>query len=316
MEWVETTGRTVEDALDAALDQLGVDTDDVEFEVVQEPKAGLLGRREARLRARVKPLSREKPGGERRRRKGREGGGSGNGSRSRGGRGSGGGSGSGGGNKLAATAGEGARVSAANAEPVGGGNARPSGSGGRRRRGGRGRSGNSPAARTPNAGEAQEDRVSEGMVTVEEQAEAAAVFTRGLVDAFGYAAEVSTRREDEDTVIVDVTGEELGLLVGPKGATLQAIEELVRTAVQRRTEGHGARIHVDVGGYRAKRREALAQFAVGIAGEVLEAGEERELEPMSASDRKVVHDAVAGIGGVETSSAGEEPRRRVVISPV
>jgi spoIIIJ-associated protein len=157
--------------------------------------------------------------------------------------------------------------------------------------------------------------VSEGVVTVEEQADAAADFTRGLVDAFGYDADVTTRREDEDTVIVDVTGGDLGLLVGPKGVTLQAIEELVRTAVQRQTEGHGARIHVDVGGYRAKRRAALEQFAIGIAAEVRESGEGRALEPMSASDRKAVHDAVADLEGVQTSSEGEDPRRRVVISP-
>ena len=157
--------------------------------------------------------------------------------------------------------------------------------------------------------------MSETTVTVEEQADAAADFTRGLVVAFGYDAEVTTRREDEDTVIVDVSGADLGLLVGPKGATLHAIEELVRTAVQRQTEGHGARIHVDVGGYRAKRRAALGQFAVGVAEEVLASGEGRALEPMSASDRKAVHDAVADLAGVATTSEGEDPRRRVVISP-
>ena len=70
MEWVETTGRTIEEALDAALDELGVDADDVEYEVLVEPRAGLFGRiggSEARLRARVKPISREKPGDRRRR---------------------------------------------------------------------------------------------------------------------------------------------------------------------------------------------------------------------------------------------------------
>src|SRR3981189_3642886 len=61
MEWVETTGRTVAAALDAALDELGVDEQDVEYEVLEEGRAGLLGRRDARVRARVKPLSREKP---------------------------------------------------------------------------------------------------------------------------------------------------------------------------------------------------------------------------------------------------------------
>ena len=69
MEWVETTGRTIEDALDAALDELGVDENDVEYEVMAKPRGGILGRfgGEARIRARVKPISREKPGEPRRR---------------------------------------------------------------------------------------------------------------------------------------------------------------------------------------------------------------------------------------------------------
>jgi spoIIIJ-associated protein len=160
-----------------------------------------------------------------------------------------------------------------------------------------------------------EDREPVDDVTVEEQAEEAADFTRGLVDALAVDADVSTRREDEDVVIVDIEGPDLGLLVGPKGATLQAIEELVRTVVQRRTEGHGARIHVDVGGYRAKRRAALERFALDLAEQVRDSGEDRALEPMSASDRKVVHDAVATLDGVTTTSEGEEPRRRVVVRP-
>lgn len=311
MEWVETTGRTVADALDAALDQLGVDEDDVEYELLQEPKSGLLGRREARIRARVKPISREKPGGDRRRRKSREGGsGTGRGARNRSGRGAG---------RSGAKRPEGG-AGAPQPASTGGNDETPGAAAGgtgakRRRRGGRGGRGSRPATRAPGAADVQEDRVSETMVTVEEQGDAAAEFTRGLVVAFGYEAEVSTRREDDDTVIVDVSGADLGLLVGPKGATLHAIEELVRTAVQRQTEGHGARIHVDVGGYRAKRRAALGQFAIGVAEEVRESGEGRALEPMSASDRKAVHDAVADLAGVTTTSEGEDPRRRVVISP-
>jgi spoIIIJ-associated protein len=155
--------------------------------------------------------------------------------------------------------------------------------------------------------------VSEDNVSVEEQAAAAADFTRGLVAAFDVDGEVSTREEDDDVLIVDINGPELGLLVGPKGATLHAIEELVRTVVQRRTEGHGVRIHVDVAGYRVKRRAALERYALELAAEVRESGEDRALEPMSASDRKVVHDAIATVEGVSTTSEGEEPRRRVVM---
>jgi spoIIIJ-associated protein len=152
-------------------------------------------------------------------------------------------------------------------------------------------------------------------ISVDEQAEQAVDFTRGLVEAFGAKAEVASNLEDEDTVLVDVTGDNLGLLVGPRGATLTAIEELVRTVVQRQTGGHGVRVHVDVGGYRAKRREALAEFARQLAERVRDDDAEQALEPMSASDRKVVHDVVAEMEGVTTTSEGEEPRRRVVIRP-
>jgi len=319
MEWVETTGRTVEAALDAALDQLGVHEDEVEFEVMQEPRTGLLGRRDARIRARVRPVSREKPGERRRRSRrppGRPGGSERGGRR----RDSGSGGASGGASRGATASSE----SKAGGDPdATGGGAKP-----RRRRGGRGRGrGNgapSASATGSNGGRAgsdqqeakvSEDNVPTDNVSVEEQAEEAADFTRGLVTALAVDAKVSTRREDDDVVIVDVDGADLGLLVGPKGATLHAIEELVRTVVQRRTEGHGARIHVDVGGYRAKRRAALERFALDLAEQVRESGEDRALEPMNASDRKVVHDAVATIDGVSTTSEGEEPRRRVVVRP-
>lgn len=333
MEWVETTGRTVEAALDAALDQLGVDEDEVEFEVVQEPRGGFIGRRDARIRARVRPVSREKPGERRRRPKGQKGRSGSGGGGDRGGRRRSGGGGAGadrsGGSGGSGGSGESGAVTVApsdderdDATPA----STPASTGAstgakrRRRRGGRGRSGGSrPSGTTTGSDDnrsssnGQEDRVSEDSVSVEEQAAAAADFTSGLIDAFAVDAKVSTRREDDDVVIVDVEGDDLGLLVGPKGATLQAIEELVRTVVQRRTEGHGARIHVDVGGYRAKRRAALERFALDLADQVKESGEDRALEPMSASDRKVVHDAVGTVDGVSTTSEGEEPRRRVVV---
>lgn len=287
MEWVETTGRTVEEALDVALDTLGVDEDEADFEVLEEPRGGLWGRREARIRARVRPISRAKPGeGRARPRRSREGG-SGR-----------------------------SRRPASEAVPAatGGGSGASSGSGGRRRSGGRGgsRAGSGGGARSTPAA-TKETVVSE--VPVEEQAREAETFTRGLIEAFGSPATVAVEIDEDGGVLVDVTGTDLGLLVGQRGATLQAIEELVRTVVQRRTEGHGTRINVDVAGYRAKRREALAGFAQGLAQSVRDTGEERALEPMPASDRKVVHDTIAALDGVTTISEGEEPRRRVVVRP-
>ena len=105
------------------------------------------------------------------------------------------------------------------------------------------------------------------------------------------------------------------MLVGPKGVTLQALEEVVRAAAQHHAGGHSARVHVDVAGYRQRRRDALSEFARKIAAEVQASGEARSLEPMSAADRKVVHDAIADLDGLATSSEGEDPRRRVVIRP-
>jgi spoIIIJ-associated protein len=292
MEWVETTGRTIEAALDAALDELGVDENDVEYEVLVRPRGGLLGRfgGEARIRARVKPISREKPGEARRR------------SRRRG-RGGDRTDDSVSGERVSTrTGGNGSREGTAS---------RPARSRGRRRRGGGGGRGERPRQEQQQGATVDE----QPDISVDEQADQAVDFTRGLVEAFGAKADVGSHLEDEDTVLVEVTGENLGLLVGPRGATLAAIEELVRTVVQRQTGGHGVRVHVDVGGYRAKRREALAEFARQLAERVREEDEEQALEPMGASDRKVVHDVVAEMDGVSTISEGEEPRRRVVIRP-
>ena len=153
------------------------------------------------------------------------------------------------------------------------------------------------------------------VLSLEEQGESAKEFIAGLVAELGLQAEVAVKAVDEDTAEVSVTGQELGVLIGPGGATLAALQELARTVVQKRTGGHSDRILVDVAGYRARRAEALQRFTRQVAEEVLASGEERALEPMSAADRKVVHDTVAEIDGVATISDGEEPRRRVIIQP-
>jgi spoIIIJ-associated protein len=362
MEWVETTGRTVAEALDAALDELGVDEDDVEYEVVTEPKAGLFGRiggNPARIRARVRPMSREKPGDRQRRNRKPNSRSKGGSSRGPGGNGRGGkGAGKSAEKNDGAKPRSGGGTTVADSEPdadlttAGRDDAQassPATSSGprKRRRGGRGRgsgsgsaggqgtgngrsntstersdaagspsrSGDAPTTRPSSA--AREGDVMEtidGDVSIEEQAQIAETFTSGLVDAFDLGAHVDIS-VDDDTILVSIDGSEVGLLVGPKGATLTAIEELVRTVVQRQTDGHGARINVDVGGYRAKRREALEQFTRSLAEKVIETGRAQALEPMSAMDRKVVHDAASEIDGVETSSEGEDPRRRVVVRP-
>ena len=125
-------------------------------------------------------------------------------------------------------------------------------------------------------------------LTLEEQGESAREFVAGLIDEIGLSAEVSSRIVDEDTAEVVVEGQELGVLVGPGGATLAALQELARTFVQKRTGGQSSRIVVDVAGYRAKRTAALQRFAKQIAEEVTGSGEERALEPMN---RQLKHDS-------------------------
>ena len=145
--------------------------------------------------------------------------------------------------------------------------------------------------------------------------EVAETFVRGLLDTFGSTYQVERQQIDDDTVEIAVEGEDLGLLIGQRGQTLSAVQELARTVVQRRAPGYHGRVVVDVSGYRRHRREALERFTRGVAEQVLASGVPRVLEPMPPADRKVVHDTVNTVDGVVTSSEGEEPRRRVVISP-
>jgi spoIIIJ-associated protein len=297
MEWVETTGRTVAEALDVALDELGVDEDDVEYEVLTEPRGGFLGRLaggEARVRARVKPLSREKPGDRRRARR--------TGVRGR---------------NAASTEGGTPEPPGATASVATVGSESTTGAGERtgrprrRRGGGGGRSGSNDVT-AKGQDQMDEAGADHDDVPIEEQAAVALEFTRGLVDAFALGATVSSQIDDE-RVLIEVSGPSLGLLVGPHGATINAMEELVRTVVQHQTDGRGARLQIDVGGYRAKRRDALAEFTRTLAAKVLETGKPLALDPMPAPDRKVVHDVAAEIDGIASESEGEEPRRRVIL---
>jgi spoIIIJ-associated protein len=339
MEWIVTTGKTVAEAVEAALDELGVDEADIEYEVLEESKRGFLSRlgggSPARIKARVKPLSREKPdrrrrGGSRDRDRERKGGGEG-GERAprpaRAERAPAADRSSGSGRPARSRPPGGPAQSEDDssedaerrpeAERSGGGERSAAGSGSRNRRRKKKPQGAPAAARAANRetssnGE-EEEAVSGSEVTLEEQAELAEAFAKGLVERFGLPATVSARAEGDDDVTVDIQGSDLGLLIGPRAATVDAIQELVRTAVQRRIGGHGARIHVDVAGYRARRQEALAEFARQAAQRALDSGRDQVFEPMSPVDRKIVHDIVNEIEGVATVSEGEEPRRRVVI---
>lgn len=147
--------------------------------------------------------------------------------------------------------------------------------------------------------------------TPEESSEAAKEFVDGLLKAMGLEAEVAVETEP-DRALIDVTGENLGLLIGRRGQTLDALQELVRAAVQRRLRAR-VRLLVDVEGYRARRRTSLAEYARAMATRAQERGTEIELEAMNSYERKIVHDAVAEVEGATSFSEGEEPDRKVIV---
>jgi spoIIIJ-associated protein len=148
---------------------------------------------------------------------------------------------------------------------------------------------------------------------IETQAVVSREFLAGLLDAFGLEGSVETRIED-DILYLNVTGDQTEALVGPRGSVIQAILELTRTVVQRKTYG-APRMRLDIAGYGERRRAALTIYAGNLAEKVLADGGEIMLEPMNAADRKVVHDAVSEISGVRSYSEGEDPHRAVVIAP-
>ena len=153
---------------------------------------------------------------------------------------------------------------------------------------------------------------------LDEQADVAADFLEGLLARMGIEATVETAFED-GAMYVDVIGpvpddDDMGLLIGRHGQTLDALQELTRAAVGQRLGTRG-RILVDVEDYRRRQRDRLETRAREIAERVARTGLEEELEPMNAFQRKVVHDAVGEVAGAQSSSRGEEPERRVVIGP-
>jgi spoIIIJ-associated protein len=283
VEWVETTGKTVEEAKELALDQLGVDANEAEFELIEEPKSGLFGRTRglARVRARVVPLT-PPPKTERRRRgkKPADGNGGGNGS-------------------AAERPSESAPAVQApkDAAPAA---AEASSSGGRRRQGGAGSS--RAASDTPRE-----------IMDADEQIKVLEDFLTELAASFGLTATASSTLEDNE-LTVNLSGEQLGLLVGPRLATLDAVQEIARNALQRQAAGREyAKVVVDVEQIRHRRRESLTAFVTDAGRQVVDDDVEVVFEVMSSVDRKQVHDVAAELDGVVSASEGEDPRRRVVL---
>ena len=294
VEWVEVKGASVELAVQAALEELGIeDIDRAEVKVLQEPKPGFLGIGRQDAIVRVKPQRRGRGGpawswpAEKRKAPRQPGSQQGSASpRDR--------------RKTRGGAAQ-AKTRQAGSKPGGGS------------RSGRGRK---QQARQGRRAEGQVKAVSgdgkDGEALGTEQAEVVREFLDGLLEEFGLEGDVESGF-DGKMVRADITGEQTQALIGHKASIMHAVHELTRTIVQRKT-ARGCRLRLDIAGYGEKRRQALGIYAGQLAEQVLDDGGEVMLEPMNALDRKVVHDAVAGIDGVRSYSEGKEPRRSVVIS--
>ena len=152
------------------------------------------------------------------------------------------------------------------------------------------------------------------MSTADPQAQAPIVaeFLEGLVESFGLEGQVDVQVQ-EDVIVAVVSGEQTEALVGTRGSVMEAIHEITKTVLHRQV-GDTARVRLDVAGYAERRRQALSIYAGQLINQVLSEGGEIMLEPMSAADRKVIHDSVAAHQGVRSYSEGEAPRRYVVIA--
>ena len=323
-EIIETTGKTVEDALAAALEKLGCGREEVTYEVIQEPSGGFLGlwgKREARIRVTTRPIIRphhreiptpppptitaapreesvparsEDDGFDPRAKRYHT--------------------------DLRSSArrnvaGDGSRTEterrdaaprrerpARDDAPRGYGNARP------RYEGARGREGGYP----PRPRRERSDIPL--LPLTDEMAAAAEGFLGKIFAAMGLS--VTLNHTDTPTgTIFNMHGENLGILIGKHGATLDALQYLTNLVVNKIPETGFARIILDVEDYRARREETLIRLAGHLADKACRIGEEIHLEPMSRHERKIIHMALQDNRRVTTYSAGDNPRRYVVIVP-
>lgn len=291
MRVVEIRARTVDEAVAEALMALGASRDDVEVEVLDEGNKGLfglLGAKQARVRVRLRDGAADDNASE----TGTAPGGIGDASSS--------GSGS---SAVEPAAGPEKRqdreedeVAPADAIPTdaAGAGFRPSESDEEKD--------DQPGAAAP-AGPPDERRVAR-----------ARSFLTGVLERMEVDAGLESRIDEDGTVHINIVGEDLGLVIGRRGQTLDALQFLVNQ-VANRGDGRRVRIVLDVEGYRARRAEALTALARRTAARVRRQGRKVALEPMNALERRVVHLALAAEKGVETYSEGEEPHRRVIIAP-
>jgi len=262
MREIERSAGSVDEAVQAALEELGVGREDVDVEIIDEGRSGFLGVGASEARVRVSVLGAE---------------------------------------------GEPVAPDTQFAQPSTSGAESPTDSDDASSEPEPGRTGGEPRSE---AGDVNDE-------WLDDQADLVADFLEDLFDVMDVRAEVEPVYED-GTMYVDVwtndDDESLAVLIGRHGAALDALQEIVRGVVHNRT-GERCQVVVDVEDYRKRRRAQLVSRARQAASRVEKSGRPERMDPMNAFERKIVHDAVANISGVQTGSEGEEPDRRVVISP-
>ena len=170
-------------------------------------------------------------------------------------------------------------------------------------------------AKTAQSGQAESSgaRSASGEDQLVREGDVAGDYLERLLDVLDYDGDIDLDVEAGRAVVSIDGGDDLDKLVGDRGAVLEALQELTRLAVQQ-SLGNRSRLMLDIAGWRRSRRDELTELGTRTAKEVLDSGQPVRLRPMTPFERKVVHDAVAGVKGVVSESEGEEPRRQVVVS--
>ena len=290
-----TSGKTIELALEAALAQLGLERDDITYQVLALPKAGFLGFGAQPAKVQVTyevpdpvPAAPEKPKSA-----------LGSASRSK--------------PKAAAPV---KKPEAPKAEPVKAEVPKAEPKKAEAPKAPKQEKPKAPKQEKPKAEpkkvEAPKEYTAPEAGSVEEKVE---IFIAGLLEHMDSKAVPHCWKVDGNTYKVDLVGEDLGYLIGRRGDTLDAIQHLANYTVNREVDGH-IRINVDAECYREKREESLRRYARKKAQQVLKARRRTTLEPMNAYERHVIHAALQEMDNITTHSTGTEPNRRVVIEYV
>lgn len=135
-----------------------------------------------------------------------------------------------------------------------------------------------------------------------------------ILNRMGLLAVAEAKTGEQGEILLDVKGEDLGQIIGKDGATLNALQILISTALSRR-QNRRVRVYIDAGGYKEKQMKAIERIAKGAAKDVESTGQEKILPPMSAAERRIVHMALKENKNVQTHSEGEGKNRRLIISP-